>query len=75
MAAGKAFCNRRDELQRISYNLKNTNPMLLISPRRYGKTSIALQAFNQINWPYAHIVAEGKYRILDPLIKSVLQYA
>ncbi len=55
LASGKAFCNRRNELKRIHYNLKNKNATLLISPRRYGKTSLALQAFESIQWPYAHI--------------------
>lgn len=55
LAGGKAFCNRKEELQRILYNLKNTNPTLLVSPRRYGKTSLALKAFEDIKWPYAHI--------------------
>lgn len=55
LAGGKAFCNRKEELQRTVYNLKNTSPTLLVSPRRYGKTSLALKAFEDIKWPYAHI--------------------
>jgi AAA+ ATPase superfamily predicted ATPase len=55
LAQGKAFCNRKEELSRIIYDLKGNTPILLISPRRYGKTSLALKAFEQIKWPYAHV--------------------
>src|SRR5580658_1323635 len=55
LALGEAFCNRKEELKRISFDLKGNTPILLISPRRYGKTSLALKSFEQIKWPYAHI--------------------
>jgi AAA+ ATPase superfamily predicted ATPase len=55
LASGNAFCNRKQELKRLQYNLKNIMPTLLVSPRRYGKTSLSLKAFEQIKWPYAHI--------------------
>lgn len=55
LAMGAAFCNRKEELARIVYNLKGNTPILLISPRRYGKTSLALKAFEQIKWPHAHV--------------------
>lgn len=55
LALGNAFCNRKEELKRIVYDLKGNSPILLMSPRRYGKTSLALKAFEQIKWPYSHI--------------------
>lgn len=55
LALGNAFCNRKEELKRIDYDLKSNTPILLISPRRYGKTSLALKSFEQIKWPYAHV--------------------
>jgi len=55
LALDEAFCNRKDELKRINHDLKGNTPILLISPRRYGKTSLALNCFEQIKWPYAHI--------------------
>lgn len=55
LASGNAFCNRKVELKRILYNLENLIPTLLVSPRRYGKTSLSLKAFEQIEWPYTHI--------------------
>ncbi len=55
LASGNAFCNRKDELKRIIYDLKGGTPILLMSPRRYGKTSLALKAFGEIKWPYSHV--------------------
>ncbi len=55
LATGKAFCNRKMELKRILYNFSNIAPTLLISPRRYGKTSVALKAITETKLPYAHV--------------------
>lgn len=55
LALGDAFCNRKDELKRVIYDLNGNTPILLISPRRYGKTSLALNAFEKIQWPYSHV--------------------
>ena len=55
LALGSAFCNRKEEIKRILYDLHGNTPILLISPRRYGKTSLALKAFEKIKWPYAHV--------------------
>lgn len=44
LASGEGFCNRKDELARLSQNILQTTQALLISPRRYGKTSLALRA-------------------------------
>ena len=62
LATGKAFCNRKEELKRVIYDLKGNTPILLISPRRYGKTSLALKAFEQIQWPFTHI---DLYKVLS----------
>jgi len=55
IAMGKAFCNRKVELRYLSENIKNAKPTLLVSPRRYGKTSLALNAIHQEHIPFAHI--------------------
>jgi len=55
LATGLAFCNRKKELERIHHDLGGNSPVLLISPRRYGKTSLALKSFEKIDWPFAHI--------------------
>ena len=55
IAGGEAFCNRVDEIQRLQQCILQKRPVLLISPRRYGKTSLALRAIAQTKLPYAHI--------------------
>lgn len=55
LATGNAFCNRTEELKRIVTDLKNGIPVLLMSPRRYGKTSLALRAIEQLKYPCADI--------------------
>lgn len=55
LARGSAFCNRKSELKRLKNNVKAINPVLIISPRRYGKTSLAFKAIDSIKWPYVHI--------------------
>src|SRR3990167_11354686 len=52
---GSAFCNRIDEIKHLQNCMMNKRTVLLISPRRYGKTSLALRAISQLKLPYAHI--------------------
>ena len=44
LALGDAFCNRREELNQFRHYLLLGKPLLIISPRRYGKTSLAINA-------------------------------
>lgn len=55
IASGEAFCNRIDETTFLKTCIEHQRPVLLISPRRYGKTSLALHAIHQTKLPYAHI--------------------
>jgi AAA+ ATPase superfamily predicted ATPase len=55
LALGEAFCNRLDERHHLLSNIKHAKPTLIISPRRYGKTSLALQTIAESKLPYAHI--------------------
>lgn len=55
IARGKSFCNRKSELKYLITNITNLKPTLLVSPRRYGKTSLALNAIHQSKLPFAHI--------------------
>lgn len=61
IASGDAFCNRQAELDRITKNIYKLTHTLLISPRRYGKTSLALKAIEQSKLPYAYIDLFMKY--------------
>ncbi len=69
IAEGDAFCNRTDETEHLLYNLNTGTPSLLVSPRRYGKTSLALRAFSLSGYPYAHV---DLYKALDE--KEIAQY-
>ena len=55
LALDSAFCNRKQELQKLSYNIINTAPSLIISPRRYGKTSLVFNTLKHLKLPYSQI--------------------
>ncbi|MDF1761648.1 MAG: ATP-binding protein [Coxiellaceae bacterium] len=55
LATGTAFCNRTAELKHLLHNIEMRAPTLLVSPRRYGKTSLALKAIMQSKLPYADV--------------------
>jgi uncharacterized protein len=55
IATGKAFCNRKMELSYLGENIVNSKPTLIVSPRRYGKTSLSLNAIHRSKLPFAHI--------------------
>lgn len=42
------FCNRENELQFLKQQIKNNYSVWLYSPRRYGKTSLLLKTFSEI---------------------------
>ena len=52
VAEGAAFCNRVDEIARLEYCINHLRPTLLVSPRRYGKTSLALRSIAKSQMPY-----------------------
>lgn len=47
VAKEDAFCNRVEEREHLRYNVSHAVHTLLISPRRYGKTSLALKVINE----------------------------
>lgn len=55
LALGDHFCNRVEEQKRLSSNIKSTTATLIVSPRRYGKTSLALTVLHNHKIPYAYI--------------------
>ncbi len=54
-AHGQSFCNRKNELSYLINNIGLSRPTLIMSPRRYGKTSLALRAFELSKATYTHI--------------------
>lgn len=53
IASGKSFCNRKLELRYLADNVSQSKPTLIISPRRYGKTSLALNVIQHSKLSYA----------------------
>ena len=52
IAKGEAFCNRVIERKRLAQNIQSGQHTLLMSPRRYGKTSLVRYIINEIGIPY-----------------------
>lgn len=76
IASGEAFCNRVAETQQLVRNIDNLTHTLLISPRRYGKTSLALHAMECTPLPYVYIDLFLKYKtdeVLDEFYQGVGQ--
>lgn len=53
IATGDSFCNRKSELSYLATNIEHSKPTLIVSTRRYGKTSLALNAIHKSKHPYA----------------------
>lgn len=51
LALGKNFCNRAMEQAYLFKNIQAVRPTLLMSPRRYGKTSLVMQVMNRLTAP------------------------
>ena len=77
VALGESFCNRTKERKVLAANIKNGRHTLLISPRRYGKTSLALQALQETNSAHTVIdflLAANEDNVEKYEYKFVLQY-
>lgn len=55
IAVGASFCNRTQETSLLIDNIHNGKHTLLMATRRYGKSSLALQALNLSKRPYVEI--------------------
>lgn len=55
LALGEAFCNREEQRRRLKYNIERGTTSLLMSPRRFGKTSLVLQTLSELGCPYAYM--------------------
>jgi AAA+ ATPase superfamily predicted ATPase len=52
---GKYFTNREDEITRIASFIKGQNHLILISPRRFGKTSLIKKVINESGRKYIYL--------------------
>lgn len=55
IAKAEYFCNRVSETAHLIRNIQSCTHTVLISPRRYGKTSLAYRAIEQCGSPYVKI--------------------
>ncbi|MCK4608974.1 MAG: ATP-binding protein [Gammaproteobacteria bacterium] len=55
LAMGKSFCNRTDERKQLIKNFEAGQHTLISSPRRYGKSSLAIYALNESRLPYVKV--------------------
>ena len=49
LVKGEHFCNRLNELKEIKKALNNGYSFWIYSPRRFGKTSLLLRAFEELS--------------------------
>lgn len=55
LASGEAFIAREAELKQIKSNIESGRHTLLLSPRKYGKTSLVKEAIRIAGYPSANI--------------------
>ena len=55
LAKGEFFTDRKDELLRMKQFLNSENHLVLISPRRYGKSSLVKKCVEEVKRPYIWI--------------------
>lgn len=79
LASGDAFCNRIDERQQLAQNIGSGLHTLLISPRRYGKTSLVREVISDTKIVcgdadlFVAIDAERIQQRILAAVKSILQ--
>lgn len=74
IAEGEAFLGRKAEIAHLRNNILKGYHTLLLSPRRYGKTSLAKYTINQLNLPWVDIdlfVAQNEFSVAHKIIKGV----
>ena len=55
VATGEAFIGREAEIKMLSDNIKHGHHTLLLAPRRFGKTSLALNVLKKLELPYVEL--------------------
>lgn len=55
LAQGDRFCNRKTEKKFLKDNISKCRPTVLVSPRRYGKSSLVHRVAAELNMPFTSI--------------------
>lgn len=74
IASGDAFCNRVAETKWLLDNINSNKHSLLISPRRYGKTSLAYKVIRDCNLPYIEIdfaMSTNDQKVEEFIVKGI----
>jgi hypothetical protein len=74
VATGEAFCNREHEREYLKKCLKNNEHIVLVAPRRYGKTSLISQLIEElgiISISIDLLLAPDPNYILDAVLSGV----
>lgn len=74
IAKGDAFCNRVLERKQLIYNIHKGQHTIIISPRRYGKSSLVLRSLEEASLHYERVdffVAVNAKTIEDQILKGV----
>lgn len=53
LATGRAFCNRESERKLLKQYIRHGRHVVIVAPRRYGKTSLIHQTLQDIKLPHA----------------------
>ncbi|MCF6768288.1 ATP-binding protein [Thiotrichales bacterium 19S11-10] len=84
IATGKSFCNRLNERTMLKQNILANENIVLVAPRRYGKTSLVMQVLDDAKIPGAHfdfffalnqedvnkVISEGVSKIASQLLEK-----
>jgi len=74
IAKGEAFCNRISKRKQLINNIVKGQHTIVISPRRYGKSSLVLYSLDESEVVYEHVdlfVAVNAKTIEDQILKGV----
>ncbi len=52
---GEHFCNREKEISKVKRIVESNQHLVIISPRRYGKTSLAINALERSKIPFLYV--------------------
>jgi AAA+ ATPase superfamily predicted ATPase len=76
LASGDRFCNREEDRAWVRNNICTNKHTVLISPRRYGKSSLAHKVIDDLSFPYVAIdlfVAYDDKLVCERLVKGISQ--
>ncbi len=74
LASGAAFCNREAERAQLAANIRSGKHTLIMSPRRYGKTSLVKYTVDEIKALYAEadlFIAVDPLRIEQQILAAI----